>query len=73
MPTGAPVLWGNEIIVYHSPIVDMQFDIFSLDSHDYIINSSHIRECNFIIGTTILGKGFAQEQAHTEFITILVL
>ena len=34
--------------------------------HDYIINASTIRECNFAMGT-ILGKGFPQAQVYTEF------
>ena len=32
---------------------------------DYIINASTIRECNFAMGTIILGKGFAQALVHT--------
>ena len=33
--------------------------------HDYIINASTIRECNFAMGTIILWKGFAQALMHT--------
>ena len=33
--------------------------------HDYIINASTIRECNFAMGTIILGKGYAQALMHT--------
>ena len=33
--------------------------------HDYIINSSTIRECNFAMGTIILGKGLVQALVHT--------
>ena len=33
--------------------------------HGYIINASTIRECNFVMGTIILGKGFAQAVVYT--------
>ena len=33
--------------------------------HDYIINAKTIRECNFAMGTIILGKGFAQALAFS--------
>ena len=33
--------------------------------HDYIIDTSTIRECNFAMGTIILGKGLAQALVHT--------
>ena len=33
--------------------------------HDYIIDASTIRECNFTMGTIILGKSFAQALVHT--------
>ena len=39
--------------------------------HDYIVNASTIRECNFAMGTIILGKGFAQ--AHELYARVLVV
>ena len=56
------LLWGNEIIVYHSPIVDIQFDNFlCLPFLPCIVkqnNASLHYKCNFAIGTIILHKHY---------------